>query len=272
MISILTPTRNRPNELRRMVRSVFDTAEDANGVEICFYVDQDDELSIPEINRLIDEGYFVGWRVGPRMVLTRCWNELLQDARGELVMQGNDDVVFRTQGWDRMVQGAFDASLDKIIFVHGSDQGMHYERFGAHGVVHKRWVDACGFFIPPYFSSDFGDKWLNDLANELGRRVYLPFVVEHMHFMFKKAEIDRTTAERLARHKRDNPELLYYQKLHERQANIHSLRKVMQYTPEESAKRSRGILYCKRCGSNLVQAVANMVRCQQCGFQMEGLR
>ena len=119
-------------------------------------------------------------------------------------MQGNDDIIFRTNGWDALVEQAFENCPDKILLVHGSDEGQHFTRFGAHGIVHRRWIDTVGYFIPPYFSSDYGDAWINELAEGIRRRKFVPFIAEHMHFMFGKAPMDQTTRERLARHKRDN--------------------------------------------------------------------
>jgi len=207
VISILCPTRNRPVELTRMVASALLTIAQLDRVEILFYVDEDDAVSIPAIEALERPSEFrVDYKVGPRQMLTQCWNELIPVAKGDLYMQGNDDIIFRTAAWDAMVHQTFEKVQDRILMVHGSDEGMHFGNFAAHPIVSKQWVDALGYFIPPYFSSDFGDKWVNDLANGIKRRVYLPFVVEHMHYMFGKAVKDQTTLERLERHERDKPE------------------------------------------------------------------
>ena len=40
--SILTPTRNRPNNCERFIRSVYNTATSKENVEMLFYVDNDD--------------------------------------------------------------------------------------------------------------------------------------------------------------------------------------------------------------------------------------
>jgi len=225
MISILCPTRNRPTELTRMVESVYATVSDPTRVEVLFYVDLDDGISVPTIKGLtVPEGSRVDFMVGSRITLTKCWNELLSIAQGDLLMQGNDDVIFRTRGWDEMVEATFNRVTDKILMVHGSDEGMHYNMFGAHPIVHRKWVDALGYFIPPYFSSDYGDKWVNDLANTIGRRVYLPFIVEHMHFLFGKATKDATTLERLQRHRDDNVDQTWNETFTQRQAAVDKLR------------------------------------------------
>ena len=282
MISILCPTRNRPSELARMVTSVQNTVSSLKKVELLFYVDDDDILSIPAITELQDtiKGLTLKYRQGPRITLTQCWNELLPDVDGDLVMQGNDDIIFRTGSWDVMVEDKFKASTDKILLVHGSDDGMHFGNFAPHGIVHKRWVDAVGYFIPPYFSSDYGDKWLNDVANELGRRVYLPFIVEHLHFLFGKAAKDRTTLDRLERHAQDDVDNVWLLLEPKRASDVKKLRQLLD--PEETKlypiRTGTGVstvsdvvmddkVRCRWCNSDCVVEFSNIRRCNSCGKQ-----
>jgi len=41
-ISILTPTRNRPNNCERFIKSIYNTAKNPGNIELHFYVDNDD--------------------------------------------------------------------------------------------------------------------------------------------------------------------------------------------------------------------------------------
>ena len=41
-ISILTPTRNRPNNCERFIKSIYNTAWERGNIELLFYVDKDD--------------------------------------------------------------------------------------------------------------------------------------------------------------------------------------------------------------------------------------
>jgi hypothetical protein len=204
MISVLLPTRKRPGQLHRAI----DSAQCSVPIEFVCYVDSDDDS--------YHEADFPGviFVRGPRIVLSNCWNKCAAVARGEIFCQGNDDIIFRTPGWDRMVEDAFASSEDKILMVHGSDGSDKHNdsgsgKFAPHPFVHRRWFEVLGYFTPPFFSSDYGDSWINDLANGIGRRQYLPFVIEHMHFIFGKAETDSTTSERLTRHSADNVSKLY---------------------------------------------------------------
>jgi hypothetical protein len=220
MISILLPTRRRLAWLTRTVESAHTTAR--GPIEFCCYIDEDDPTSADKAQEL-----GLKYIVGPRIVLTNCWNKCIPLASGDTFMQGNDDIIFRTPGWDCMVQAFFDSSTDKLWFVHGHGVEGHI-KFGTHGFIHRNWVDIVGYFTPPFFSSDYGDTWLNDVANALGRRQYLPFFVEHMHFLWEKAPLDRTSEERLQRHDRDNTPRLYQETADLRDEDVRKLRRKLQ--------------------------------------------
>jgi hypothetical protein len=224
MISVLIPTRKRGGWLTRMVQSMRATR--TGDVEAIVYID-DDDLSSVEVARMLG----IKHKVGPRIVLSACWDELLPLASGEIFMQGNDDIIFRTPGWDRQVETAFVHCPDRILLVHGDDGAWFEGKYGTHCCVHRRWIDAVGFFIAPWFSSDYGDTFLNWCADQLGRRRKLPYLVEHMHFSLGKADIDQTTSERLERHARDNPEALYEKLLPARLTAVDKLRKAMRTIP-----------------------------------------
>ena len=220
MISLLCPTRNRPQNVERLIESA--TAMAAGSIEFVFYTDNDAPLPASIIDRPD-----VTAIIGPRIVLSETWNACYRQATADVFMHCGDDIVFRSPSWDARVLAAFNRHPDGIVFVHGDD-GVYGARFGTHGFLHRKWAEAVGYFVPPYFTSDFNDTWLNDVANMIGRRVYLSDVVtEHMHPAFGKAEWDLTHRERLARHEADRPGDLYDAKAAERDRDADILRKVM---------------------------------------------
>jgi hypothetical protein len=217
MISLLCPSRKRPKELRRFVDSVYSTAD--NLPEIVCYVDQDD-----------DSYDFFGWGVkfvrGPRIVLSDTWNKCAVKASSEILMMTADDCVFKTPGWDAMIEKAFENCSDKILMVHGDD-GVNGDRFGVFPTIHRRWVDNVGYFCPPCFVGDYPDCWLVDVANALGRRKFLPYVTEHLHWVHGKAPMDDTYRERLAKEKLNDPTRLYESMKADRDRDIALLRAVI---------------------------------------------
>jgi len=220
-ISLLVPTRGRPDNIVRLLNSLHETSHVMP--EIVFRIDDDDEASKSALDQLRASGEPVEYVCGPRGTMTTYWNEASTIARGDVMMFAADDLVFRTKGWDSLVRKTFDEHPDKLIFAHGDD-GYWGAKFGTHGFLHRKWVDAIGYVLPPYFSSDFGDTWINDVANALERRVVLPIVTEHMHFLFGKAQKDQTYSERLARGDRDGVQELYSRMEPKRAEDVEKLR------------------------------------------------
>jgi hypothetical protein len=221
-ISILCPTRGRPENVDRLLNSLKETSDVIP--EIVLYVDDDDAQMLEWLGH-DDWAPTVKSITGPRITLSDMWNKCAEVATGDILMNCGDDVVFRTKGWDSMVKQAFASYPDRILFAHGDD--AHFgSQFGTHGFVHRKWINAVGYFVPPYFSSDYGDVWLNEIANSLGRRVYLPFVTEHMHFLWGKGPKDQTHLDRLERHKQDKVDELYQALQPEREKDVEKLRAV----------------------------------------------
>lgn len=225
MISVLVPTRNRPDSVERLLDSAFETAK--TEIEFIFYVDRDDPRKL-EVENAIGAG---GGKIlnggDERIVLSQMWNRCAAVASHDVMMHCGDDIVFRSDGWDERVLETFEQFPDRIVFVHGRD-GYQDANLGTHGFLHRRWVDAVGYFVPPYFSSDYNDLWLTEVAHELGRRVYLRDVyTEHMHPVVGKGEWDQTHQERLVRHQRDNVEKLYRDTASQRAEDVAKLRAVI---------------------------------------------
>lgn len=221
LISILCPTRGRPEEFSRMVCSARDMATHSKRIEVIAYLDEND----PRLwayktwgNKQI---------IGEQIILSEMWNECYRQAEGEILMHCGDDIVFRTPGWDSIVRDEFDRSEDKIILVHGDDCSPNTDALATHGFLHRRWVEAVGYFVPPLFSSDWNDVWLTEVADMIGRRVKVPIITEHMHYAFEKSTYDDTYRQREERGARDGVVELFNQTKRNRTSDAEKLRAVM---------------------------------------------
>lgn len=223
MFSILCPTRGRPDSMSRLVESALQTAANPSAIEFIFYIDDDDTAS-QEMAASLD---IVKAVVGPRIVLSQMWNECWAVAQHDIFMQCGDDIIFRSNSWDYKVWKAFDQSADKIVLVHGRD-GYQDAAIATHGFYHRKWTDAVGYFMPPYFSSDYNDLWWTEVADVLNRRVFLEDVyTEHMHPVIGKGPMDQTHQDRLVRHAQDNVQMIYAEKQRERLQDIAKLAAVI---------------------------------------------
>lgn len=222
-ISLLVPTRGRPDSFYEMVESARRLAVYPRSIEVVAYIDRDDPARIEYLNMQQP----VRLLTGERMLLSVCWNECYLSSKGELLMHMGDDVLFQTDGWDQIVREAFRSVPDRILFAYGDDLGPNGKVFGTHGVMHRRWVETLGYFVPPLFSSDWNDVWLNEVAEKIGRKQLLPFVTEHLHYTFGKMDRDQTHADREERGERDGVVDLYKSTAEERARDAEKLRSVM---------------------------------------------
>lgn len=224
MISLLLPSRGRPDNIKRLADSAISHADNPEYIELIVYIDDDDNSydgrTFPEQVKIYST---------KRTILSKYWNKAYDKAQGPIYMHCGDDIVFQTFHWDTIVQQEFEKYPDKIVLLYGDDGDPNQEKnFGTHSFIHDNWVKTIGYFVPPYFSSDFNDTWLNDVADGIGRKVKIPILTEHMHFAFHKGELDLTHAERLVRHWKDNTPKIYTDKASERQRDIEKLKEVMQ--------------------------------------------
>jgi hypothetical protein len=209
--------------MRRMVDSGRQTC--GGYVEYVFYIDDDDQPSKDMAVQLHEEGGDVYWTHGPRgeLNLSQLWNECYGIAKYDVLQQSCDETIYRTPEWDTAVLDAFDQWPDRIGLVYGRD-GIHDQNLATHGFITRAWVDAVGYFVPPYFSSDYNDLWIMEVAGLVGRRRFLPDVyTEHMHPAVGKGPLDQTHQDRLARHAQDGVDQLWHQLLAERHQDAQKL-------------------------------------------------
>jgi len=199
VISLICPTRHRPENVNNFVSSALLQAERPDALQFVFYVDEDDN-TFPLI-----ESSQITVVTGPRTALSLMSNACLPRVVGEILMYAGDDLEFISSGWDSIVRNCFRSVPDKILLVHGDDLGQNPKKLATHGFLHRTWVDTVGYFIPPYFPADWADTWLTQVADRIHRRWLVPELhIEHKHYAWGKGTIDQTHEERIARLKSEN--------------------------------------------------------------------
>jgi hypothetical protein len=190
LISILVPTRGRPESVFRLIKSINATASRKDFVEILFYVDNDDD-SFPSS---LDLDSNVKVIRGERVWISLAWNCLFAHSQGEILMYTGDDVVFETKGWDEQVRTAFTQFPDSLGLVFGDDGGWYAGKLAINGFVHRAWADLLGYFTYPARVSAI-DLWIHECASYINRVIYLEKVMfRHVHYRQgdATAEFDET--------------------------------------------------------------------------------
>jgi hypothetical protein len=229
MISLILPTRNRPNNLKRLYQSLVDTTDDLKNVELCFYIDEDDMQSLPVITELAEkiQCQCIQGEAAPK-VRVPVWylqNEVQKISTGPIYMFAADDIVFRTKNWDNMVNQQFEKFEDRIALVYGPDGFQKGDiPVCTHGFIHQHWIDVVGYLFPSDFNVCYVDRWVTEVAEMIGRRFYLPdMYIEHIHPAAGKAAWDNTYTSK--QESVGGEANLYAQTLSERIASAEKLKK-----------------------------------------------
>jgi hypothetical protein len=173
-----------------MVRSVFATRRRVP-VEVVVIVDDDDPKAEEYLRLLPGRVRLLTERIGYSASLNLVARELLGDPRNLVFGAFGDDVLFRTEGWDRLVARA----LARPGIAYGNDL-VHAAGHPTAVWMSREIVEALGWLaLPTSWHLWVDDAWKR-LGQETGTLRYLPnVVVEHMHPAVGKADMDETYRE-----------------------------------------------------------------------------
>lgn len=179
-VSVLIPTRGRVERLRTLIDSFKRTVKNDNA-ELVFKIDPDDQesaeflLPTPGVITLTSErgrGY---------LEMPRYFNEMSDIATGDVLMCGNDDMVFRTEDWPTLILKAANYFPDGLFDL--GVQTLNYQNY-PFATVAKSVVDRLGFLWD--LNVFWGDIFLRDVMAHFDRCVLLPNVhIDHDWAGFK---------------------------------------------------------------------------------------
>jgi hypothetical protein len=100
------------------------------------------------------------------------FNELYAAALGDVLMCGNDDMIFKTVGWDELILDAANKFVGDGLFCFGTR--THNESHYPFAVISKAAADRMGYFWHPGIA--WGDVFLRDVMAVFGRSEILTHV------------------------------------------------------------------------------------------------
>ncbi|MBS0653497.1 MAG: glycosyltransferase family 2 protein [Verrucomicrobia bacterium] len=192
-ISILVPTRGRPVRLLDFLQSIIDTTANLSDVEVVLAIDVDDrsydEMKWPDANLKIVRSIAPQASMGS--LNTRC----LDNSSGKLIILGNDDVVFRTKGWDQIIVEESKRYPDGIFLMFAKD-GIKNDAFPCFPILSRECCSLIEDPFPKIYKGDGIDSHLFDIFLRLkdfgyDRFCYLSNVyMEHRHISNGKGDKD----------------------------------------------------------------------------------
>ena len=137
------------------------------------------------------------------------WNKCFEKCVGNIVLTGNDDFCFRTPNWDTIIRKNFIKYPDRIVDIFVAD-GVHIKgTFATIHFLHRNWVEVLGYVFPPFFSADWVDVWLYEVAKMIKRDLFVDIYIEHIHVCAGKAKPDEVFLQKLENGERDEVVKLY---------------------------------------------------------------
>lgn len=197
IISLLMPTRGRPELAERFIASVVTHSSQLTRVEVVIYVDDDDTGS----HHIASELIAVKCIIGPRITMGACTSACLEAARGDIIVLANDDMVIRTTGWDAKLAELHSDIPDGIYLAYANDL-FKDSSVCTFPILSRTTCELLGDPFPAAYRGAFIDTHLMDVFRRLrhagvDRILYLKDVVfEHLHHRTGKAPYDATYAAR----------------------------------------------------------------------------
>lgn len=204
-ISLITPIKDQPQELKELIHSLIETTINLWEVELILVVDDDDPTTQRHVHVLsLLKGLSIRYFIVPKSdhFVRDYYNFAALKALGRWVMAINADSVFMTRGWDRIVCSRLEAEAahfgDDILLgiVHDGlprqgDPVIDHTRaifpekveFSCWPILSKEYVDLMGGMMDERNWCWGADHWLGRLfvnLREGGRMVYMRGVkVDH---------------------------------------------------------------------------------------------
>ncbi len=188
-ISLIVPTRGRPEGMLAFLESVRAHASSPQDIEVVMAVDEDD----PESQAIAFKGLNLVRVVVPAGLNMGALNMAgYRASHGEYIMLTNDDVRVRTNGWDDQTLAAFRSFPDDIALIHVNDTTQE-EGLCIFPFVSRRFCEFANGICPEeYMRYRIDDhihhvfKFLASYGHE--RIVYMPGVVfDHLNVVIGAA-------------------------------------------------------------------------------------
>ena len=182
MISVLLPSRGRPDSLLATAAGLLALAADPGKVEILIAADPDDgptlalarEGRLPEQARMLVAAERLGYKR-----INEYYNALDEAAAGEWCFLWNDDAAMLTRGWDAVIE----AEEPAVLCPH-ADYAPEINTFPV-------WPSAWTRHLGHVSLDQSVDLWLHDVAVAAGAERRIPVSVHHEHRMGDATAADR---------------------------------------------------------------------------------
>ena len=158
-VALLCPTRARPEQCKRMIKSAAITSTDKVLVYLAVSKNEFDIYKNTLSLYKNDKVEVLMVTMPDNLHTAQKWNslaELAMNKNPDYLMLGADDMVFETPCWN-------EALTETKPHVYAL-QDSRDENGVPHPIMSRAWVDAMGWFVPPIFTHWMIDSWSVEIA------------------------------------------------------------------------------------------------------------
>jgi len=179
-ISVLLPVRARPGPMEQCLRTLVDTANRPNRIEVLIAFDDDDtdtinyfvEVLAPYLDsKGVTYSAMQFKRLG-YLRLNEYLNELANHSTGHWIFFWNDDAVMTTNHWDDIIR----QYNDRFALLRAETN--HDHPYAIFPILPRKWVEITGHISP----HQINDAWTSQIGWMLDIVVTIPVMIEHERF------------------------------------------------------------------------------------------
>jgi len=192
MISICVPAIRKPQSLKHLVDSIFETAADPQDVEVIACINTDEPYK---------DVYLMDKRVAYIVVepttAIEGWNLCAEMASGDIIMACGHTETFLTDGWDILLSSEFEEHKGQCWMVAPSTGRRKDDTGTPHYFINREMYEALGYLGSPIFYHWHMDTYMRELAEAAQRFSRRPDIIVRA-----KKETDDNEVRRLPRQPR----------------------------------------------------------------------
>ncbi len=166
-ISLLLPSRERSKKFERMLNSLKKNCYDINRIEILLLLDEDDK-EIQNYKQVIKNIFpEINIKIYIKNLNSHAIrnNFLASNASGEILFPVNDDMIFISKDWDKLIDLEFSKiNKDKPCCLW-INSGKKYNYLHCDfPILNKSWYKKLGYIGSEFFNFWYLDTWICDLS------------------------------------------------------------------------------------------------------------
>lgn len=194
-ISVLLPTRGRPQALAQCLTTLIEKSHCPNNIEILLAFDHDDHE-----HRDYFQTHTAKWleKIGVEYLalkfqrlgylrLNEYLNELVNHSRGSWLFFWNDDAAMTTPNWDDVIK----SYTGRLRVLRATTN--HEHPYAIFPIVPKQWVDITGHLSP----HQINDAWISQIGFMLDIVETVPIHIEHSRYDLTGQNFDDTFKSRV---------------------------------------------------------------------------